>query len=197
MTQSRTALIAVAIAILVMVILSCATKRTRTTTLLVAVLFPTLGFLVAPVLDLNWRDLTYRVRRLDSDDELSSRALSGREELWSAYYAMARDAGFLGIGLAQSFPNSERYLAQSPNRYYAFDKAGVHNDYLLLLVETGLLGMTLYISCLFFLTPKLSDSTHFSENEGRTDASSDGRGFRVSSEGWRVAIFPREREQRP
>ena len=154
-TQSRTALIAVAIAILVMVILSCATKRTRTTTLLVAVLFPTLGFLVAPVLDLNWRDLTYRVRRLDSDDELSSRALSGREELWSAYYAMARDAGFLGIGLAQSFPNSERYLAQSPNRYYAFDKAGVHNDYLLLLVETGLLGMTLYISCLFFLTVTL------------------------------------------
>ena len=48
-----------------------------------------------------------------------------------------------------------------------------------------------------FLGPKLSDSTHFSENEGRTDASSDGRGFRVSSEGWRVAIFPREREQRP
>ena len=42
-----------------------------------------------------------------------------------------------------------------------------------------------------------SDSTNFSENEGRTDASSDGRGFRVSSEGWRVAIFPREREQRP
>ena len=48
-----------------------------------------------------------------------------------------------------------------------------------------------------YIEPKLSDSTHFSENEGRTDASSDGRGFRVSSEGWRVAIFPREREQRP
>ena len=54
---------------------------------------------------------------------------------------------------------------------------------------------SILITLLF--SPKLSDSTHFSENEGRTDASSDGRGFRVSSEGWRVAIFPREREQRP
>ena len=59
------------------------------------------------------------------------------------------------LGLRRAFPIPNGNLAQSPNRYYAFDKAGVHNDYLLLLVETGLLGMTLYISCLFFLTVTL------------------------------------------
>ena len=35
----------------------------------------------------------------------------------------------------------------------------------------------------YVIEPKLSDSTHFSENEGRPDASFDGREFRVSSEG--------------
>ena len=150
-TQSRAALVAGAIAILVMVILSCATKRTRTTTLLAAVLIPALGFCVAPVLDVNWWELTERVRRLDPNSERFQRSMSGREELWPAHYTMAQDANFLGIGLGQSYPNIARYLARLPNRKYRFEKAAPHNDYLLLFVETGLLGVTLYISCLCFL----------------------------------------------
>ena len=47
--------------------------------------------------------------------------------------------------------NIARYLARLPNRKYRFEKAAPHNDYLLLFVETGLLGVTLYNSCLCFL----------------------------------------------
>ena len=44
-------------------------------------------------------------------------------------------------------------------------------------------SIPVYSSQRRYVEPKLSDSTHFSENEGRPDASFDGRESRVSSEG--------------
>ena len=80
-------------------------------------------------------------------------------------------------------------------RRYEDDR--LYGQIMVLIVDARYRRKGLASALMKYVEPKLSDSTHFSENEGRTDASSDGRGFRVSSEGWRVAIFPREREQRP
>ncbi len=154
-TQSRGALLASVIALLVIFSLSFARKSTRNTTVLVAVLIPGLLFFLLPVVDVDWNRLTYRLSRLDPGNGLSSRALSGREELWPAYYAMARDSNFLGVGFVQSVSKSGRYLQQLPNRNYQFEGVGAHSDYLLLFVETGLLGMTLYVFCLCLLIGNL------------------------------------------
>ena len=154
-TQSRGSLFAVAIALFVMFFLAFAKKSIRTTTLRVAVLVPVLGLCLAPSLDVDWQSITYRLRRLSPGGEHSSQMLSGREELWPMALAMSRDSYFLGIGLEQAFPLSEQYLEQLPNRTNAFVKTSVHSDFLLLLVETGILGITLYAFCLWLLVGNL------------------------------------------
>ena len=56
-------------------------------------------------------------------------------------------------------------------------------EYISLVKTVQTIGLNVGDRYSFYVVPKLSDSTHFSENEGRPDASFDGRESRVSSEG--------------
>ena len=70
-------------------------------------------------------------------------------------------------------------------------------EYISLVKTVQTIGLNVGDRYSFYVVPKLSDSTHFSENEGRPDASFDGRESRVSSEGCTVVVFSPERKKRP
>ena len=75
---------------------------------------------------------------------------SGRSELWAVGWRMWQDNPVVGVGLQGFVDNSGSYARElGPLRYAQFiteQDLVVHNSFLELLAETGVVGLTLYLS---------------------------------------------------
>ena len=92
--------------------------------------------------------------------------LSGRDEVWAAGYAIAEDSNFRGIGFGQFFHLSGGYYEKQISRHYGFGATGTHSDYVGLFVETGLLGVTLYVLLIGLLGANLVRRILISKSPG-------------------------------
>jgi O-antigen ligase len=75
---------------------------------------------------------------------------TGREELWRVAWEMWQDHPVIGVGLRGFFDNLENYVRQvGPLNFAEFiaeEPHYVHNNYLELLAETGVVGLALYVA---------------------------------------------------
>ncbi len=93
--------------------------------------------------------------------------LGGRESLWPAGFQLIQDHPLIGVGVGNSIFDVIPYLPNPAVAAYSEVGAPLHNPVLVVLAETGLVGLSLYLSFLaagvlafaryFVHSPKLTD----------------------------------------
>lgn len=87
-------------------------------------------------------------RLMDRFDAENLKTASGRLDLWRAGLLAAEDYHLTGMGIGQYLHNHQTYVQQLSGAVYITIlefNLGLHNEYLTLLVEFGLLGLGIYV----------------------------------------------------
>jgi O-antigen ligase len=81
--------------------------------------------------------------RLAGKGRIADANVASRQELWKGALRMAGDHPLLGVGPGRFGVESRRYVRNSP---LAIDNPVVHNTYLQVLAETGIIGLVLFLA---------------------------------------------------
>lgn len=134
-TQSRAGIIAAAVA-LVAALVVAKRQRARVLALVLSIVGVVVGFFsVDPQ---AWQRLS------DFSDS------SGRDELWNVAWRMWQDHPVVGVGMEGFVDNAASYVREvGPLKFAAYvteEPKVVHNTYLELLAEAGIVGLVLYVA---------------------------------------------------
>jgi putative inorganic carbon (HCO3(-)) transporter len=83
--------------------------------------------------------------RLQQKGHIAERNVTTRQALWAAALRMAEDRPVTGVGPGRFGIEARRYVRNVP---LVIDKPYVHNSYLSMLAETGLLGLVTFVGFL-------------------------------------------------
>jgi O-antigen ligase len=98
--------------------------------------------------------------------ETGDTALGGREEIWQAAWKMIWDYPWLGVGIGNAPTVMKHYLVYG--KTMAGSSRSLHNPILTIWAETGIFGLSVYLSILF-TSIWLFFKTHFHhQNQGMT-----------------------------
>ncbi len=88
---------------------------------------------------------------------LSQKRYTGSEriKLWETGFLMFKDHPFSGIGIGNYNVNYSAYVKMHPELYLGRTVYSVHNSYIKILCETGIIGLTMYAFLLFNLFKRI------------------------------------------
>ena len=99
-------------------------------------------------------------------DEMSERAMVSRTTLWRTGWVMFADNPVLGVGAGNYLERYSDYVEMYPELYLGHDRYSVHNSYLKVMAESGIIGLiafmavyVLYYAYLIMFYFKQSDRT--------------------------------------
>ena len=79
-------------------------------------------------------------------DEMSERAMVSRTTLWKTGWVMFRDNPVMGVGAGNYLDRYSDYVEMYPELYLGHDQYSVHNSYLKVMAETGIIGFIAFMS---------------------------------------------------
>jgi O-antigen ligase len=105
--------------------------------------------------------------RLASIFDTNSWTIVERFRLWKTGYLMFKDHPIIGVGNGNYLSRYNEYIKRYPELDIGWEKFSVHNSYLKVLSETGILGFAPFILVVFFFVKEI---IHIWKN-GRNDIS--------------------------
>ncbi|ADH98534.1 O-antigen ligase family protein [Salisediminibacterium selenitireducens] len=79
-------------------------------------------------------------------DEMSERAMVSRTTLWRTGWVMFADNPVLGVGAGNYLERYSDYVEMYPELYLGHDRYSVHNSYLKVMAESGIIGLVAFMS---------------------------------------------------
>ncbi|HWH10008.1 MAG TPA: O-antigen ligase family protein [Solirubrobacteraceae bacterium] len=170
-TQSRGGLIAAATAILVATVLLPTQRRKILAALIPIIALMALFFTVNP-------EAYNRLSQQDSGGD-------GRTELWRIAWRIAEDHPLIGVGVNNFVAREQAYVLRVGSLEHAQqlvidDPKVVHNMYLQMLAETGIIGLTLFVTMIVALLRATYRAAQELERVGATDAATFARSVLVA-----------------
>jgi O-antigen ligase len=145
-TYARSAYLALAVTSLVAT-LGIAQHRARIAAVSALIVLMCGAIWLSPLISQRFERALQEIQETNSSDVITSMGI--RPVMWETTASIARDAPLIGHGLG-SFP--EQYRSAVTQRYTGWKAtltADPHNQYLLILAETGLLGLSAFAWFLF------------------------------------------------
>ena len=178
-TQSRGGLVASLVAVVVALMVA----RERRGQVLVALLG------IAAVASFALASTPGAVERVTTLDA----AGNGRTELWSIAWKMSGDNALGGVGLNQFREQSMDYVREPGNLEFVEliveSPHVVHNAYLQMLAETGVVGLALYLLVMVLSVSASIRALRLARFEGRRDLTALAQGVVVAQAGMLAALF--------
>jgi putative inorganic carbon (HCO3(-)) transporter len=82
-------------------------------------------------------------------DEMTERAMVSRVTLWKTGWVMFQDNPVLGVGVGNYLDRYSDYVEIHPELFLGHDRYSVHNSYLKVMAETGIIGIFTFMLVYF------------------------------------------------
>ena len=145
-TYARSAYVALAVT-LVVVTLGIAQRRVRIVALAALITLMTAAVVVSPLISQRFERGLQEIKGANDSAVITSMGI--RSVMWETSAQIVREAPLLGHGLGSFLQQYQRVVTQRHSGWKATLTADPHNQYLMILAETGVLGLAAFAWFLF------------------------------------------------